>query len=501
MDAAAAGLLIRARIRALKHRMERQGPRQRAGLWMGMLAIIAACLVIGHIKAPDLLIPISSSATPQGFEPKSAFVRGGAALELAFWLTVIASATNAFRVMELLFRRHDIRAIQSLPLPISAYFIDRLFGGLIEALGLGLLCALPFVPMLWHGAPSLALICAMMPLLGLLSTLAVGFGVQLWAGAAEYDTAPGQAQGQGQLFLYAPGAALAACAVLDLMIKLGLGEWLRTGRFGRPTQLVLGVVLGLSVVAVGAGYRYAQRGYLRMLAGFREADFMSVNVEIEYQRSAFDQDSFLTKRLSPAPGAIFKRHKLQYARRYMLTRYMYPIIWLIYGLGIWSLDQEAFPMWARISAPWIVLAALVNPWARLARPGLSAPSSLCLPVTTRDEALATSLFAAREVTLFIAPLLLLALILGQLKVPGVESALVALGTLSGTLGVAAACAGVIALSGQSPLKMQLAAIICAASLTALASIIGFGPITILATATLGSLGLLYSLYPRAPKAA
>lgn len=464
----ASGLLMRARWRALTHYLSQNSPTKRPGPWLAGLALIVGLLVLGHLKAPALLEPLQDSATPQGLAPKSALVAGGAALEIAFWLTALMSAVSAFRVMELLFRRKDIRAIQSLPLPMSAYFIDRLVVGLFEAIGLSLLCALPFAPLLWRGAPLVSVVCALMPLLGLIATLCIGFGVQLWAGASEYDEREGgTSQTGGQLFLYAPGAALAGAVVVDLIIKLGLGEWLRTGSFARPTQLTLGVASAVGAVCVVMGYRYAQRSYLRMLAGFREADFMSVNVELHYQDSAFMRESALSARIPEPIRSIFKRHKLQYGRRYMLSRTMYPIFWLIYGLGLWTLSREALPVWALIAGPWVVLAALINPWSRLEREGISAPRSLCLPVSAAQEDAATALFVVRELALFIAPLcaiiLAVSFIKGELTLGAQWAGMVGVGAV----GMAGACGATRRLLGPGSIKMLATALLSAAALSAL----------------------------------
>lgn len=408
-------LLLGARKRAALNRWSMASGTTRASATVILIAVVAALLLAGHFAAERLLIPPIETMTPTGFEARSKQVAGQTAVELAFWISTFIGAVFSFRVMEMLFRRPDIRTVDKLPFPMVALFADRLVVAFLEALVWGLSTSLFFVPLAWNGSPWGAIVCVLLLILSPIVTLGIGMGVQLFAGAGEFggSTSPdGQRSvdgygGAGQLFLFAPGIALAGAAIAVMLLKLGLQEALRLEAFNRATATGVLIALGLSVVCTFLGWRAFSQHYFKMLAGFREADFVGFAATMDYQQSAFDQPHWLERFLPQEARGTFRRHLLQYGRRFALTRYAYPLLWLMLGLALFNFSSEALPIWATSLTPMIFLVSLLDPWTRQNTPGIRTMPSQALPVTTQHEAMASQLFAAREVMLFLGPCALL----------------------------------------------------------------------------------------------
>jgi hypothetical protein len=116
---------------------------------------------------------------------------GRETLEAAFWLAALASSVLNFRVMELLFRRRDIRSVESYPIRLYALYVDRLIAALGEALAATVLLAPFFLPMLWHAGGLAASTSIALIGLGLIASSAIGFAVQLAAGYTLAGGSPG----------------------------------------------------------------------------------------------------------------------------------------------------------------------------------------------------------------------------------------------------------------------------------------------------------------------
>lgn len=407
--------LLGVRYTALRHRLGEGALRLSAGVLTGALAII----LCGHFAAPGMLIPPMEIATPTGTEPRSALIAGASALETAFWLTALISSVTSFRIMELLFRRDDIRIISALPLNMKTLFIDRVLAGLLEVACASLACALFFIPLLWHDAPWAALVSCLLPFIGLTASLFMGLGIQLYFGEIAFGAPPEQKKstrgkdvygGAGQAFLYAPGAALALSAGVALLSKLALGEVLRLERCSKPAQIGLILVGILTTLGLLVAYSRFKRAYIRMLAGFREVDFIGFNVEILYQTSNWNTPTRI-EAFAPNLGAILRRNTLQYARRYTLTRYLYVLIWTLMGLAMWQLSVEAFPSWAIVCSALITHVLFAKPWTKLTRQGFATSASMALPLHPKHEDRAMAWFATFETLRFATPLALLTLTL------------------------------------------------------------------------------------------
>jgi hypothetical protein len=406
---------------------------------VALLALAAGgALALGHLAAPSLMAPATATATPTGLEPRASLSPGASALELAFWATAAAASVSNFRIMELLLRRGDARALSGLPLPAGVILADRFAAASLEALAFSLLSALFFLPLAWHGGPWAAAACATLPAVGLLGATCVGFAIQGYSGDAEFARGQGAAYaGSGSLFLYGPGIALAFTMGITLLAKLGLGEALRVERFGRPTQLALGLALAASAASLAVGWRYLARSWRATVAGFREADFVGFNVEITYQESAFGQ-ARLPERLTPEVARPLARAlSLQYGRRHALTRYAYPLLWLGYGAAAWRFPADAFPLWAASAAPVVVLGLLFNPWTRHAR--LVPSGTAALPLSRADEDRAVAAAGVVEACLFALPCALAGLVaVGVVRGDWADAALLAGFVLVGCVGVGGA---------------------------------------------------------------
>lgn len=496
-------LLLQARTRAWRNRLAHLSPSSKKATFFGIILGAGALLIGGHLGAPALLVPPIETATPTGLEPRSSQVAGAAALELAFWLTAFTSSVLSFRTMELLFRRDDIRSVDKLPLTMRAYFTDRVVYGLLEVAAVGVTSTLFFLPMMWHGKPWVALACALLSVGGPLVTLGAGLGVQLFFGGAEFGRPANTDRavvdgygGAGQFFIFSPGIALAISIVAVLLLKLGLGEMIRLESFNRATAVGLALTAALGFVGAAVGWSYFSKSYLRMLAGFREADFVGFEPPMDYQTSAYDKPQLGENLVGAASVSVFRRHVLQYGRRFALTRYMYALLWVLYAVALWSLSADALPTWAATS-PLIFLAILTNPWTRLSAAGIRTMPMQALPVPKSAEDRASSIFALRESLLFMAPFALIALTLRGLRTTDLlESSLVAGALLLGTLATWSLCSVVTAsrASTPSPLAYYAAATfgalacIAATAATPFAGLISATALTLISVIALKSLG-------------
>lgn len=414
--------LLRLRYSSWRHRLHAYRPTQRPGVILAAVVLLGLLLGIGHWAAPALMIPPIELSIPTGREPRLSLIAGARALDLAFWLTALASAVASFRIMELLFRRKDVRQLQALPLDLRAYFVDRVMYGAFEVLGLSMLLSVVFVPLYWHGQGWVATSCIFMCMGGTLATFCAGLGVQLYAGDREFGHIA-QPDGEnivganGEVFIFAPGGALLVSVILILFLKLALGEVIRLQNFARPTWLALGVTLACCIVGLAMGYTYFTKSYFRILAGFREVDFVGFKVEVDYQVSAFDKTSWSTKLVRPSARALYQRHRLQYSRRHMLMRYAYGMMWVLYALGLWRIDEAAWPTWAAVAVALGPLCILARPWTRLEHKALSTAPIHALPITVEDERCAASWFTLREALGFVMPLVVSIVVIRSLTGP------------------------------------------------------------------------------------
>lgn len=433
-------LLLRARRQALLNRLRALSSSQKTALVVALIALPLMLLWAGAMQRAGLLATPDATTLPAGFSSRTSLMPGAAALDMAFWTSAFCSAIFSFRIMELLFRDNAIRSVDNLPLPMRAYFVDRLVRGLIEAFAWGVPPALFFAPLALD-APWVALATTIMCLGGPLLTLGSGLGIQLFFGGSEFGKTQ-QADrkavdgygGAGQLFLFAPGAALAAAVVLVMLLKLSLGEMIRLESFNRATALGIGIGVVTVIVCLGLGWGHFKRAYFRMLAGFREADFVGFDLPIDYQISDFEKPRYFESLLPTQARLSYRRNVLQYGRRFALIRYMYGLLWLLSGVGLFQFEPEALPSWVIAALPVLLLSTLANPFVRLEQEGLRVAMTQPARLPASQEALASALFTARESLTFVLPFALITLVLAGWR----QDALMAAGMSAGVM-----CAGAL----------------------------------------------------------
>lgn len=435
-------ILFKTRLRALKNRFRDHSTTWWLAVATGFLLLTAIIIGLGQLAAPFLsALPadltsgdaINAGANTRPLQ-RGEGIPGARALDAAFWMTSLVASVLIFRVMELLFRRDDIRAVENYPIQLRALFVDRLAATLLEAAIAGTALSLFFVPIAWHLTPSIFILCAVICLAGLLVGSSLTLVIQLFAGdsqipdahTAQNTTSAGRQStgdvygGSGQIFLFAPALALAFVVVILLLIKLLVGEYLIADRITRPLEMGMTAVAALAAFSIYLSYRYFTRAFPAMAARFREADYVTFNPYQPYQKSAFAQKSRFerilpARLLSDSARAMFRADLLQYSRRYMMSRYLYVLFWAAAAFAFFKLESLNF-----ISAlgggllavlPALLLAMLANPWRRLNTQRAHATLRMALPVGPRDLHTAATLFAAREALLFTFPYALLAVLI------------------------------------------------------------------------------------------
>lgn len=489
-------LLIRTRVRAATNRIASLGPSSWR-LLGGLLVWVIGLTVLGHYAAPDLLSPPDDLVAVIAADPESPFPAGSAALEACFWLTATAASVTSFRVMELLFRRDDIRSVEFYPFSLNSLYVDRLLATSFEAVAASLLVLPFFVPLVWHGGAVPAVVCSALLLLGLLSSNVVGLSVQLWAGSTLLDerdpdddrSSKSIYGGPGQVFMYSPGVALAISVLLILLAKLALGEVLDSGLSSRALWLGVGILGAAICVAALAGWRYFRSGFHRMAARFREADFVGYEISAEYQRSAFDVARFGEGLLSDGARAVFRAASLQYRRRYMLTRYAYGIFWLGGGLAVFQASGAAFPLWLQRVTAAVAVGVFFNPWVRMLSHQIRPPFDDYLPIESEDRHAAESMLGLLEALLVSVPFALVVGIVAGLDAGWADAALQAAATLLAVIGLSGPIAITTVFEGQRGNKLVRIGI-CAATVVGLSLASNFGPIWLLGASAALSLGHL-----------
>jgi hypothetical protein len=474
--------LLGLRRHGLRNRLRHHGPSWWLAVGTSAAMLLLLWVGLGHLAAPSLVVPPVDIATPRGLT-EEALPAGAGALEASFWLTALIAAILNFRVLELLFRRADIRALENYPVPLTALFFDRLLLGFGEALGAGALCALFFLPLVWHGTALAAGLSAALLVGGLMTTVALAFAVFLVSGASlARATAPERSDGprrpsgdlyggSGQVFLYAPGVALAFSIVAILFLKLVLGEILRHEAVSRIAEVGLGVVAALVVISVFLAYRDFTATFPAMAARFREADIIGFDVDLPYQRSAFTRPTRLEALVPGAARYLYRVHVLQYGRRYMMGRYLYGLGWAGAGWALWSLSEAAFPAWVVATLPAIALALLANPWRRLASYHGHAITGLALAITSHEDNAARSLFTAREGLLLAGPYVALVLaIRGGVHGAWESAAVIAAVSLFAPLALNAIMGWMMRSYGPRPIFDSLVPIVVTLAIAATASV-------------------------------
>ena len=382
-------------LRLLRHNAAVQRTRRlgrRANPWL-VLAIAGVVLVgVGAALFPADL--------PRGDKNDP----GGVALEMAFWLASLASAVTSFRVMEAFFRTGDARILAPLPIPTQTLFVYRLLGAAREAMAITAGAAALFMPVLWRGDLGLYSACMLVWGLGMLTTLSVGFGVQMYAGASNVKgEAAFDAHGPTG-FVMAPGIALAASVVLILVEKLVAEELLKASGVNKAARFGLGLCIGSSVVGLGLAYRWFTQHFHAMYADFLQADLFVLDVGYEYFKEGPAPPSGLDRRLPSRLIPLVRKDRLQYRRRYALSRLLSWGIAVALGGYLMAQGSGALPVALVVASPLIVLVVFANPWLRLTGNELERGLAAGLPVTRAERVQAKSWVAFQETIALTLPL-------------------------------------------------------------------------------------------------
>lgn len=466
-------ILLTTRFRALKNRFRDHGPGWWFATSLGILLIAAAIIGLGQLAAPFLVslpadtLPGTDLALQQPPFKRGEPIPGARALDAAFWMTSLVASVLIFRVMELLFRRADIRAVENYPIQLRALFVDRAIATFAEAILAGLALSLFFLPLAWHLNASLFGLCAILCVAGLIAGSALTLVIQLFAGDSQVpdtNNAPqkdaairstGDAYGGGgQIFLFAPALALAFVVVLLLFIKLFVGEHLITGHITRPFEIGMTSVFILTAVSLFTAYRYFTRAFPAMAARFREADFVVFNSYQPYQKSAFTHQNIFERALPQSARAMFRADLLQYGRRYMTSRYLYVFFWAAAAFAFYKFGDAAqlseLGRGLPAAIPALLLAALANPWRRIHNQRANAHTYLALPLSQHDLLTSSALFSAREAMLFTLPYAAIAFIIPLVSTGFTTANLMAAGS---TAIAALTCA--LAVNGITALGVRL----------------------------------------------
>ncbi|AWV89181.1 hypothetical protein [Bradymonas sediminis] len=503
-------ILMRARRRGILNRVGAQSSLNWAVLVAVLAVLVGGLLLLGHAAAPGLLRPPMDLVTAIGMNTTDGKLpAGAAALEAAFWLAALASSVLNFRVMELLFRRKDVRALEHFPLKLYALYIDRLLAALGEAVAASLVLAPFFIPMFWHGGALAAGTSIALIVVGLLTSSAIGFAVQLGAGASLAPTQaadpnqsraerPNTASGSAQVFLYAPGVALAGSVIIILLAKLALGEVIKAGEPTRALGVGLGVLGVGFAIALAMSFNYFVRAFPRMSARFHEVDFIGYSVSAEHQTSDFLKPRLGEALLPTSARSVYRSYALQFGRRYMLARWSYGLGWLASGIALFRLSEAALPLWLVVTLPAIAAATLVNPWVRLSSKRIRPSYQNLLALDKNADTQAAIAFGLRELLLFAGPYALLALVALGLRSGDWATALgLAALSLGGCLAINGAMALIWSTVGRHRLAELIGPILLAIVMLAAANI------SLLALAAMEALliaGHLRLLLAKAPAA-
>jgi hypothetical protein len=354
----------------------REGARRLGwdGDWRGGLKVLG--LLVGLVLVGAALLPAQAPLVG-GDDP------GGDALEVAFWLTCVAAAVSSFRVMESFFRTGDARILAPLPLSLDALFAYRLLRGLGEV-GLWTVGgAVLMTPLLWRGDWQVYVACAGVWSGGALTTLAVGFGVQMYAANARLAGESGFNAHGPTAGIMAPGLALAVSVFVVLLEKLVAEEFLKGGfnggaRFG---LLVSSVIIAGSLLA---SWRWFRASFYQMYGRFFEADLFVLDSGYAYfQEGAEQKTHWALRGLSGATLAWAQKDWAQLERRDILPRLLG---WLAAGgMGVFLASAGGAQSMGEgggllVLFPLLVIGVLINPWARLWSADLEPGIGLGLPV-------------------------------------------------------------------------------------------------------------------------
>jgi hypothetical protein len=382
-----ASTLLKYRLRSIRHAGGSRGGR---GLAAGVV-VIAGVLAATGWMAHDSLIESSSAWTAQ--MGRAVMLPGLRALEVAFWAAAFLASIQCFRVMELLFRREDILALSLLPVPTSGLLAERTATAVVEAIIFGLVGS-SFFAVLLLSHPLVFLLCATLLIGGLVASSCITLGVVMWFGG-QYGHPDAKVGGDayggtGAAFIYAPGAALAGSLVVLVLLQLALGEVLKAGSVTRAFWMGIGLVGVASLVGIATARREFPQFHL-IAAWFREADTVGFTTDVEYQTTRWEP-TFLEKFVkAPLP---LRRTWIQLRRHNMVSDNVESLLYAGALISSWWLIGDG--MTPFFIAPMIVTLT-IHPWRRAEARVLGNAAATTLPITLRDEIIATTMYISWDI--------------------------------------------------------------------------------------------------------
>ena len=312
---------------------------------------------------------------------------GGDWLEIAFWLTAIATAFLSYLMMELLFRSREVKLLA--PWPVHArdilnYQLRRVFSWI----------AITTIPWVFFWAPqlfcepSIALLCISLWPAGLCVCAALALAVLVYTGDMATEK-QGQAGFGIMAFSMAPAIALGGSLITTLLLKL-LAEALLKPGFIDAALTAAGITAGAFAVAMFYASRVYKKRYYRILACFMDNDRIVLNAEYDFVGDA-------TYQAISRAGAHSKTRALSCAwvaqcrRKFTLSSILVIVCELVLAASYLH-SPESLGMTALRPGCFAILPVIVfsHPWLSVSR---LAPEQLrCLPLR-EDEALRARLSA------------------------------------------------------------------------------------------------------------
>jgi hypothetical protein len=405
-------ILLQARIAGLRNRWSRQATSRIALLAAMSLAVCAGALGLGELAWEGLAEAPEDVATMRlGDQP----IAGENALEAAFWLTFLAASVLGFRVMEILFRRGEMRMLDRLPIAPAALFIDRAAVALSEAIVAAIPVSLFFTPLAIHGHGWAAASAVLLVVCGMICTTAICLGANIYIGvqfgAPQARGLSDAYGGSGGAFIYGPAAGMFGSAVAALVLKLAAGDVLKAEGWSNAVGLGAGLAFAFAGVLFFTGLRDYRRGAHLVTAWFNEADSVGFEAVIDYQTSSWAHDGW-EMRLPGHASAVYRRLALELPRRHPLARWVYGLGAAACLIGFWAASAEAFPVWVPQAVATALLGVVLPPWTH-ARGLPGADGYDWLPISQDEERLAAGI-RAMLVGLAAAGALAVAMVAGNL---------------------------------------------------------------------------------------
>lgn len=288
---------------------------------------------------------------------------GGTSLEVAFWLTSVASAFLTFIITDVLFRSRESRLLSSFPVDPVRLF-DFQMGRVFRATGVLSLGYIAFwLAHLWEEPRVFAMVMGIFPI-GLGVCGIVSAAIAMYVGNKVSQTG-GISGSQAMAFSTAPAIALAVSLMINLMLKL-LAEALLKPNYADAALTAIGIVVGVTIAAwVYARYMFKRR-YYAVYASFQDVDSIVVNGDYDFLDGKCAADMLK----APLVDALRMGWREQYRRRHGMANLL--IVTFALSMGIYLSQVPATLTQLRLPciAP-VAILLFSKPWVSLFEPEIS----------------------------------------------------------------------------------------------------------------------------------